>query len=420
MAAREIQTPAIVIRRISDLLDNKTQGEQGFVPRYNSHQLKAAKHAFAFALSILTNLDVSWIPNIATPGAGKRRVTFTVSTDYANKEKVTQRFEQMFDDDLIDNFTVTKSSVKISADIESGHAMLVEAARKGGLLDTIAGYEIRTLDVSPSDKVQAISILYDEILGVRPDLPGWEQRLEHLLQTAELYPSYTRLLREIVRQAKSSLPSKQRAKPERFSPPEANLRETRSDTKMRVIESFGRTLQEANERFKNELESASAFMGAIPALPSNEIRNALDHLVSGLGRLDEDNVETLLLHLERARKHMDLALFDCMTTLARFHFDVLSRAAAEAEATGRDVAGIQNQIQALLEKTRKVKDPPATNRESLDLLVADRQTIQAATLDLKSLLADLEEQYVLLERVLGPEDLRRSIDRTRQGSGSQS
>jgi nucleoside phosphorylase len=413
MAAREIDTPAIVVRGISDLLDNKTQGALDFVPRNNPHQLKAARHAFAFALSILSNLDVSWIPDITSTGVRKRRVTFTVNTDYANKKKVTDIFEQMFDDDLIDNFTVTKSSVKVSADVESGHAMLIDAARKGGLLESIAGFKIRALDVKPDDRVQAISALYDEILAVRPNVPGWEQRLEGLLQKSELYPSYARLIREIVRQAELSLLKNQPANTETLNNSAINRRLAVSDAKMRVVEDIGRAFQETYTRFKTEFEQATLWMGLLPALPSNEIRNAVDHMAHALTDIGEDNLELAQLSVERGRNHIRLATFDCLRLLLLLHSKALSAAVTRAESDGHDLGKVKERVRRLLEEAKAVTDPPALNRESLDRVMEDGQAIDFLSQELLSVNKRLEEQYESLAEFLGPETLREVIERSR-------
>jgi predicted dehydrogenase/nucleoside phosphorylase len=212
LAAHQNNIHAIVIRGISDVIDNKASAPiEGRLPALNQQQVKATKYAAAFALTMLEYLDVRWLRDVDYVGrstrAGQLRTTIQIvlDGDVNDFERVSDAVHDWFKEGTIRNFKIHRGSVNVQFDVEAGHAVLFRVAWQAGLMTELAGGTIKTVDPTEGTASDTVVELCELIHNVKLGTAGWGERLRVFERAGNRHSEYRYAIGKIVEAAEEQV-----------------------------------------------------------------------------------------------------------------------------------------------------------------------------------------------------------------------
>lgn len=212
---------------------------------------------------------------------------------------------------------------------------------------------------------------------------------------------------------------------EPVGPQRGELKPTRPASRNVLHEAFRPqtilTLQQTLRRFNEQIDIATAWIGAIPALPNNEVRQVVAHVLQmSLAFIDDQSPEAIAVEQIRAQKHLALATFDCVSVLNRFHFAALQqliRVSQERNATLSQY--MLTELDRLSALQAAIPDPSGQHWSNLPAREkADKDRIEDLTLAQQQIAQDLEAMYRVFESHFGSQLLKETFTAVQEGSSS--
>jgi nucleoside phosphorylase len=202
MAAREAGVEAIVVRGISDMLDDKGADPVEDLEPFNPRQVKAARHAAAFAFAILARFDVSWMRDVDFVGQKDAAVTIKLEGHLHDIHEIEQHLVDLLRDGRLSKITFTSGSIKAHFSVEGGHAAILKAAVETRILDALESHRI--LEIQVSDEGHSPSSGEAAELLRKVDLDGGvgQASLVELERLASEAPKYGSLIGKVVAAAR--------------------------------------------------------------------------------------------------------------------------------------------------------------------------------------------------------------------------
>jgi DNA-directed RNA polymerase subunit F len=168
-------------------------------------------------------------------------------------------------------------------------------------------------------------------------------------------------------------------------------------------------LRERQTKYHTEIKRATHFIGSVPALPANEIRQVLDHYLNIMEAIVNGNMQGAAIESARAQKHILLAIYDASTVLLQYHRDSIEFVKAVMADQARAFEAMQEAITEGVEEIRAIGVLPTEQRSNIAQTEEDIDKISQANIRLLSKLEGIETQNDLLTETIGASDLERLL-----------
>jgi len=145
-AANALGVPSIVIRGISDLLDNKNSDEGG---SDEERQKIASDRASAFGLSVISNLDLKVFEQNQAPPEKKVLITLVLEADLHDTTEIMSKLGKYVFEEGLELVSQSRGSLILRMFGSNDDSMLLSALHKSELLVSIGRKKIKDLITEP-------------------------------------------------------------------------------------------------------------------------------------------------------------------------------------------------------------------------------------------------------------------------------
>jgi ATP-dependent Lon protease len=189
-------------------------------------------------------------------------------------------------------------------------------------------------------------------------------------------------------------------------------KESKRDRLAKVHNSLASQQQQCNV----QIERAIQWMGTVPALPCNESRQVIKHLLAIIDASNRGDFENVDLEEARARKHIVMSIVDCLSVLHQAHIAVLEnliKNIGDDEKSSEVKVNKAKQIEEALSRAKLLEGeigplPSEEQRETAEQCEKDINAIRKAIIDYLDGVRTLEQQYKLFRDIF--EDPKKMSD----------